>query len=135
MAPAVRWASGVMAALVAVAGVLSYRWRLDPGAAALEGGGGWSSGFPRRHGVVLSLSKADLHRRSRGFAADWFRSKTVMSMRDGSRRLPRFGEVEWESSSQALVVAHSDSGRCARAPMVALLLRLVAGSRRLDLGL
>ena len=84
--------------------------------------------------MVLSLSKADLHRRSRGFAADWFRSETVMSVRDPSRRLSRFGEVGWEPS-QAPVVAHSGSGRCARAPTVALLLRLVAGSRRLDLGL
>ena len=40
VALAVRWASGVMAALVAVAGGSAYRRRLDPGAAALEGGGG-----------------------------------------------------------------------------------------------
>ena len=40
VAPTVRWASGVMAALVAVADGSTYRRRLDPGAAALEGGGG-----------------------------------------------------------------------------------------------
>lgn len=40
VAPAVRWARGVMAALVAVAGGSACRRRLDPGAAALEGGGG-----------------------------------------------------------------------------------------------
>lgn len=85
--------------------------------------------------MVQSLSKADLHRRSRGLATDWFRSETVMSVRDPSRRLSRFGEMGWEPSSQAPVVAHSGSGWCARAPTVALLLRLVAGSRRLDLGL
>ena len=50
----------------------------------------------------------------------------------GSRGLARWG---WEPSSQAPLEAHSGSGRCARTPTVALLLRLVAGSRRLDLGL
>ena len=35
-----RWARRVMAALVAVAGGSACRRRLDPGAAALEGGGG-----------------------------------------------------------------------------------------------
>lgn len=40
VAPAVRWASGVMVALVAVASGSAYRPRLDPRAAALEGGGG-----------------------------------------------------------------------------------------------
>ena len=40
VAPIVRWARGVMAALVAVAGGSACRRRLDPGAAALEGGGG-----------------------------------------------------------------------------------------------
>ena len=42
------------------------------------------------------------------FATDWFRSETVMSVRDSSRRLSRFGEVGWEPSSQAPMVAHSE---------------------------
>ena len=85
--------------------------------------------------MVQSISEADLRRRSRDFATDWFQSETVMSVRDPSRRLLQFGEVGWEPSSHAPVATHSGSGRCARVPTVALLLRLVSGSRRLDLGL
>lgn len=101
-------------------------WKVAAGEARTSRGDmAWCSPYPRR------ICVGDLV----VFATDWFRSETVTSARDPSRRLSRFGEAGWQPSSQAPVGAHSGRGRCARAPTVALLLRLVAGSRRLDLGL
>ena len=48
------------------------------------------------------------------WSPDWFGSETVTSPRDHSRRLSWFGEVGWQPSSQAPVVAPTGSGRCAK---------------------
>ncbi|XBI27277.1 hypothetical protein VPH35_051768 [Triticum aestivum] len=78
--------------------------------------------------------QAEMRRRSG--APDWIKiSDGDEQKRDLSWRLTRLGEVGWRPSSQAPVVVHSGSGRCARAPTAGVLLWVVAGSGRPDLRL
>ena len=85
--------------------------------------------------MVLSLSNVDLRRRSGAFGS------SLVRIRDGRDELVDLlvPLAVWRGGLAALLLgssdAHTGSGRCARVPTVAVLLRMVAGYGRPCVGL